>query len=270
MRRLAALALTLSLVPLAPAASAGAPTVTAWVAERVSPTATTLTVRGGAGARDGEYAFAAVASATAGRDGRFTDADGGLFFGIAPDSEGRVSTPAGDTGCRDVGAGGTACVVTDAGGAIGFAMWWDDVTFNRALIVLRGRNKQVDLGEQGSPGWRLRRWTGAVRVVSDADMASASTALGRGVGTFGYAEAPGGSTGSVAIGRLPCLNAGYTNVGAGAARLFGGTKEKVATCADWYPPAAAAPGGTEWVLDGAATGVSDTPARLVVVENPLR
>lgn len=262
MRRLAALALLLTVLPLAPV-SAADPMLATWVVERVSPTARTLSLNGGAGARDGEHAFAAVASATMGSDGKFAGADGALFFGVMPDSQAEARTPAGDVACRDVPVAATVCAMQTAAGAIGFAAWWSDVTFNRAFVVLHGRDKVVRLDR--SPGWRLRRWTSPVRVVTDADMVTTGTPVGRGVGTFGYAGAPGFPGGSVAIGKLPCLNAGYANVGAGAARLIGGPKEVVATCADWYPPASAARGSTEWELDGAASGAADTPARLVVI-----
>lgn len=258
MKRLAALALSLSVLPLAPVAAAD-PMLATWIVERVSASARTLEINGGAGARDGEHAFAAVASATA------TDADGALFFGVVPDSNARVSTPAGDAECRDLPVAATACA-TKAFGAIGFVVWWDDATFDKVFVVLHGRDKDVDVVD--SPGWRLRRWRGPVRVVTDADVVSSGSPAARGAGAFNRAESWGGSRGSVAIGKLPCLNAGYTNVGAGAATLTGGTTDKVATCADWYPPAAAARGGTEWVLDGAAAGASDTLARLVVVDRP--
>ena len=269
MRRLLALALLVAALPVT-SANAGDPLLATWVVERTDPHATTLTVRGGAGARNHEYAFAAVASATVAKDGRFTGADGGLFFGITPDTDARARTPLYDVACRDIPVAGHVCSSSEAFGGSTFAIWWDDVTFNRVFVVLRGRDKDVDLGSPATPGWRLRRWDGTTRVVTDADVAEAATPAGRGAGTFSYAAAPGGSAGSVAMGKLPCLNAGYTNVGAGAARLVGGTEEKVATCADWAPPAAAAKAGTEWVLDGAATGASDTPARLVIVERPLR
>lgn len=265
MRKLAALALSLALLPAVPA-TADSYGVTAWVVERTSATATSLTVRGGVGALGGEDAFAAVSSATVDRAGRFTDAEGALFAGLVPEDP-RVTTPAGEVGCHDV-PGGTGCVVRSLGGVLAFAVWWDDATFDRVVVVLRGRSKDVELSE--SPGWRLRRWTGTVRVVDDVDVVSAATPLGRGVGTFGYADSPGGPGGSVAMGKLPCMHAGYTSAGTGAARLLGGTEERLATCADWIPPAAAARGSTEWVLDGAGSGVSDTSARLVVVERPLR
>jgi hypothetical protein len=264
MRRLAALALSLSFLPAVPAHAASSMTTT-WVVERVSPRATTLTVRGGAGARDGEYAMAAVASATVDGRGTLTGAEGALFFGIAPDGETVVSTPAGDYGCHDVPNAGTACALHTEFGVIGFAVWWDDVTFNRVFVVLHGRNRSIDLGEHGSPGWRARRWTGAVRVVTD-DIVVGPAAAGRAPSAFTYAESYGGRGGSVAIGHLPCLSAGYTNAGSGAARLLGGEHDVVGTCADFAPPAAFASGSTEWAFDGAAGGVSDTPARLVVID----
>lgn len=265
MRRTAAVALALAVLPLAPAGAAADPLLATWVVERVSPTAKTLTVRGSAGALGGEHAFAAVASATVGRDGKLSGADGALFFGVVPDSRIQMETPAGRVECKDIPVAATVCAQQMAVGVIAFAVWWSDVTFNRAFVVLRGRSRGIDLGEHGSPGWRLRRWTGPTRVVTDADMASAGTPLGRGAGSFGYASAPA-AAGSVAIGKLPCMNAGYTNVGAGAAELRGGIRPVLATCADWYPPAAASRGATEWEFEGAAGGVSDTPARLVVIQ----
>jgi hypothetical protein len=266
LRALVAASLTLAFAPVSPAGAAD-PLLTTWVVERTSRAASELVIDGGASAKEGEYAFAAVLSATVDETERFTDAEGGMFFGITPDSDAQASTPAGDVDCDDTPAA-RVCLTMESGGAIGFVIWWSNATFNRAFVVLRGRNQGVGLGVGTSPGWTMRRWTGNVRVVTDADMASVETPFGRGAAAFGYAEAPGASSGSVAIGHLPCVYAGYTNAGTGAARLLGGTREVVATCADWYPPAAAATGGTEWVLDGAATGVSDVPARLVVIERP--
>jgi hypothetical protein len=265
--RTVALALTAALLPFVPAEAATKPSVTAWVVERTAPGARSLSVSGGSGAGDGEHAFAAVASATLDARGRFSDAEGALFFGSDPDSDPGVSSPAGTTRCSDVPAAAQVCASSTTGAGIGFVVWWDDATFDRAFVVLAGRGKQVAI--EGS-GWRLRRWTGPVRVVYESDLASAGTVLGRGAAAFNAAESWGGPGGSVAIGKLPCLSAGYTQAGGGAVRLTGGTAEKLATCADWYPPAAAAPAGTEWLLDGAAAGASDTIARLVVVERPLR
>jgi hypothetical protein len=265
MRRLAALALMLTALPLAPASAADR-LLTTWVVERTTSAPAPLTIRGGAGAHDGDYAFAAVAGATV-RNGRFTGAEGGLFFGIAPDSDVSARTPVADVECKDVPVASGVCAASMSGGGIAFAVWWDEPTFNRAFLVLRGVDKNMDLGEDGSPGWRLSRWTGTTRVVTDADMASAGSAMGRGAGAFGSASAPGGVGGSVAIGSLPCESL-VVGAGSGAATLTGGTKDAVATCADQAPPAAAAPGSTEWVFEGAAGGVSAHPARLVVIQAP--
>ena len=267
MRGLALAALAaLPVLPL-PAGAASDPLVKAWVVERVDPSATEVVVRGGAGARDHDYAMAAVASATVGRDGRFTSAEGALFFGVSPESGFRVRGPAGETTCEDL-PDRRLCSTTTAAGAIAFAAGWSGVTFNLVLFVLRGRDASVDLGENGSPGWRLRRWDCRVRIVANADAASADTALGRGAGTFANAESVGGPGGSVAIGHPPCARF-VVGLGGGAVRLAGGKQEVVSTCPSMYPPAAAAPGSTEWRLSGAAAGISDTPARLVVIEKPL-
>lgn len=265
MRRLAVLALLLTALPLAPASAADR-LLTTWVVERTTSSPAPLTIRGGAGAHDGDYAFAAVAGATV-RDGRFTSAEGGLFFGLAPDSQVSAHTPAADVECKDVPVASGVCAGAITGGGIAFVVWWDEPAFNRAFLVLRGVGKSMDLGEDGSPGWRLSRWTGTTRVVTDADMVTAGSAMGRGAGAFGYADAPGLAGGSVAIGSLPCENF-VVGAGAGAATLTGGTKDAVATCADSSPPAAAAPGSTEWVFEGAAGGVAAHPARLVVIQAP--
>jgi hypothetical protein len=152
-----------------------------------------------------------------------------------------------------------------------FMAWWDHPAFNRALVVLRGVDRRVDLGDDGSPGWRLRRWTGGTRIVADADVAGVTAPLGTGASTFVGAESVGGPAGSVAIGHLPCRDNGSASLGTGTVTLVGGTKEVDGTCpTDVYPPAAAAPGSTEWTLTGAAAGVSDVPARLVVFDMPSR
>jgi hypothetical protein len=268
MRTLAVAAALLAL-PVVPAhAAPKPPPTTTWVVERTSPRATSLTIRGGAGAGDHEWAMAAVASATVGPDGRFSGAEGGLFFGTVADGDPAVHTPAGTARCSDLPSTGTVCATTSVA-AIGFMIWWDDVTFNRAFVVLRGRRASVDLGERGdSPGWRLRRWTGPVRVVADTDAAGADAVLASADG-FTTAHAVGGPHGSIAIGHPPCRSVGYTGAGTGAVRLVGGVEEKVATCADFGPPAAYKPGSTEWTFSGAAAGMSDVPARLVVIERPL-
>jgi hypothetical protein len=271
MRRLAAAiaaaiaaAVALPVVP----AHAGTPPTTTWVVERTSSRARTLTIRGGAGAGEHEWAMAAVVAATVGADGRFRGAEGGLFFGATAE-DAKVTGPDGVTHCKDLPVPGGVCM-SDFGAAIGFAIWWDEITFNRAFVVLRGRDASIDLGDHGSPGWRIRRWTGPVRVVGDVDDAAVEGPLGAGAGGFTKAEAVGGPGGSVAIGHPPCRSLGYTGAGSGAVRLLGGVQDAVATCADWAPPAAYKPGSTEWSFTGAIAGVSDVPARLVVIERPLR
>jgi hypothetical protein len=270
-RRLALALAALTAFPLTPAVAAPKPTVTTWVVERTSPAKHPVTVRGGAGAPKHEWVMAAVASATVGRDGRFQSADGGVFFGATSESGAVVKSPAGDVRCDGLPNGGTSC--TDdglAGSGIAFAIFWDDPAFNRVLVTIRGVGASIDLGDKGSPGWRLRRWTGTTRIVT-SDMASADGPLGAGGAAFGDAQAPGGPGGSVAVGHPPCKGFGYAAAGSGAVRLLGGTKEAVATCpADLFPPAAAATGGTEWTFTGASAGVSDVPARLVVFDLPVR
>lgn len=267
MRRLALLVALLAL-PVSAAEAKAPMRTTTWVVERVSSDASdTLTVRGGAGADEHEWAMAAVAAASVGQDGRFTFAEGGLFFG-AMANETTVTSPAGETRCSDVSAVKAVCL-SDFGAGIGFAIVWSKVTFNRAFVVLRGRAASIDLGEDGTRGWRYRRWTGPVRILGDDGEVSAAGPVGTSTSTFTDAEAAGGPGGSIAIGHLPCRGIGYTNTGSGAARLRGGTKDVVATCADWYPPASYNAGGAEWTFSGAATGVSDVPARLVVIQRPV-
>jgi len=264
MRRLALVLAVLATAPLPASAAAGQPPLRAYVLERVSPHATDPGVSGGAGADNHQYAYAAVASATAGDDGRFDDAEGALFFGTSAESDPAVSTPNGDTHCSQVPQAGQVCSSSYAGAAIGFAVWWDDATFDRVLVVMRGNNQRVELMD-GVRGWALKRWNGTVREVA-GDLAGA-TASPYGAGSFVEAEAVGGPGGSVAIGHPPCMRVTYASTGAGAVRLLGGTRDVVGTCsASLVPPAAAAPGSTEWSLSGATAGVSDVPVRMVVIE----
>jgi len=269
MRRLA-VATALLALPLVPARAAAPPPATVtYVAERTSAAAKELTVRGGAGARDHEYALAAVASATVGRDGRFAGADGALFFGSTAEDGAVVRTPVAQVKCKDI-ANGLACA-NDAGAAIGFAVWWDETPFNRVFVVLHGRNISADLGEHGSPGWRLRRWTGTTKLVNGMlEPASAGAPAGAGASAFARAQATGGQRGSVTIGHPPCTFMSVLPAGSGAVRLLGGEKDVVGTCADQNPPGAYAPAGAEWTLDGAAAGYSDVTTRLVVIEPPVR
>lgn len=250
MRRLAILALALSAMPLAPA-SAAARTVT-YVAERVADEAP-LMLSGSAGVGPGEHAFAAVATVAG------TSAEGALFFGLSMDTDLR----AGSVHCGDLPGAGQACSTLTGFGGLGFVVWWDEAAFDRAFVVLRGNDVRADLH---SPGWTLREWTGATRVVTDADVASAGTALGRGVSAFAGAATAPGSAGSVAIGKLPCMTVAYANAGAGAGLLTGGASDAVASCADFAPPAAVSDEATTWSFTGAGTGVADTPARLVVID----
>ncbi|HEX8001798.1 MAG TPA: hypothetical protein VF519_03795 [Mycobacteriales bacterium] len=268
MRRLA-LTVPLALLATLPAVPAhAAPELRGWVLERVSAAATPPGVRGGASAYDHEYAYAAVASATAGEDGRFDDADGALFFGSTAESDPVVRTPAGEHRCSEVPVGGTACADATAGSGIAFAVWWDEAAFDRVVVVVRGRGPAVELMEDVH-GWRLSEWTGTVREVA-GDLAGADTSP-YGLGSFVDAGAVGGPGGSVAIGHPPCTQVTYASTGSGAVRLLGGTRDKVASCpATFAPPAAGAPGSTEWSLTGAAAGVSDVPVRMVVIEAPQR
>jgi hypothetical protein len=268
MRRLMLVLPVLALLPLTSADAAERTVVRAWVAERVSAAATAIEVNGGAGVNDHDYAMAAVASATVGRDGRLTGADGALFFGATIDSTPSVGTPGGSLHCEALPAAGTACSDMPAFGAIGFAVGWSDAAFNRVFVVVRGTDPSVALGRKVR-GWELHRWYGRVRIARGDD-ADATTPVGFGAGAFTTAEAVGGPGGSVAIGHPPCKMAGYAAAGAGAIVLSGGTHDVVASCpADQVPPAAAAPGSTEWTLSGAVSGVSDVPARMVVIERPL-
>ncbi|HEV2890240.1 MAG TPA: hypothetical protein VGX28_07660 [Frankiaceae bacterium] len=267
MRRLAAALVLAAALPV-PAADAGLPPLRAYVLERVSADATDPAVRGGTWAGDGQYAYAAVASATAGADGRFDDAEGAMFFGVSATSDPSVSTPAGRVQCSAVPAAGTACVDGMAGGGIAFLVWWEDATFDRVVVAMRGHDQRVELDDHVR-GWRLSAWRGPVREVA-GDLATA-TATPYGAGSFVDAESVGGPGGSVAIGHPPCTQVGYVSGGAGAVRLLGGTREVVGSCpATFSPPAAAAPGSTEWSLTGAAGGVSDVPVRMVVIESPVR
>ena len=263
MRTLAA-ALALATLPFAPAQAAD-PLTTTWVAERITSKTAPLRMFGGAGADDHDYALAAVVSATV-SNGQFTQAEGALFFGIAAESSVVVRTPAGETRCDKLPSVGTACSGT-AGAGMVFGVWWDAPEFNRALIVMRGRSTTVALDD--SPGWRLRRWTGPVRIVT-GDAVNGEAPFGTGASAWTRSASTGGPAGSVAIGHPPCRSVGYTNAGAEAARLLGGAEEVVATCALPYPPASYANGSAAWDFTGAAAGLSDVPARLVVIERPAR
>ncbi|MDQ1710892.1 MAG: hypothetical protein QOE45_342 [Frankiaceae bacterium] len=273
MRRLALALAVLTALPLTAATAAPAPEpVTTWVVERISPAATQgLVVRGWSGAHIHDYAFAAVASATVGKDGRFASAEGALFFGVTTESGVVVRSPAGGFRCDGLPSGGTSCTEGLAGGGIAFAVSWTKPTFNRVLVVIRGTGRSMDLGRDASPGWRVRRWAGTTRVVAAADLTSADGPLGTGAAAFNDARSAGGPDGSIAIGHPPCRTLGYGTAGTGAVLLTGDATDVVSTCpADMYPPAAASPGGTEWRLTGAGAGVSDVPARLVVVGMPAR
>lgn len=263
MRRLTLAVAALAALPL-PAHAAPQPPLRAYVLERVAADATDPGVTGGAGANDHQYAYAAVASATVGDDGRLRGADGALFFGATAESDTSASSPNGTTRCSQLPGAGQVCGSGYAAAGIAFAVWWDDAAFNRVVVVMRGHHQQLRLMD-GVRGWRLRRLDGTVREVA-GDLAGASTTP-YGAGSFVDAESVGGPGGSVAIGHPPCAQVGYAGAGGGAVRLLGGTKEAVATCpATFAPPAAAAPGSTEWVLTGAAAGVSDVPVRMVVIE----
>src|SRR4051812_35581929 len=107
MRRLTLALALIAALPAVPARAATPTVVRTWVVERVSASAGDIIVQGGAGAADGDYAMAAVAAATVGPDGRFSYAEGGVFFGTTVDSTFHVTTPAGGAGCEDLPAPGT-------------------------------------------------------------------------------------------------------------------------------------------------------------------
>jgi hypothetical protein len=268
MRRLTLALALIAALPAVPARAATPTVVRSWVAERVSPDAGDVIVQGGAGAADGNYAMAAVAAANVGPDGRFSYAEGGVFFGLTVDSTAHATTPAGGVGCETLPAPGT-CTKFLSGGGIGFAVWWDKpVAFNRVLVTIRGQRPGVQLDPRVR-GWRLSPWKGTVRIV-ESTTAGATTVLGTGASAFTDAQSVGGPGGSVAVGHPPCRMAGYGAAGTGAVRLLGGKQAAIASCpADQAPPASYAPGSTEWQLTGAAAGLDDVPARLVVWERPL-
>ncbi|HVF05324.1 MAG TPA: hypothetical protein VNA20_10815 [Frankiaceae bacterium] len=263
MTRIAALALLLAGLPLAPADAAT--TTTTWVVERTAPDPERLTVGGGAGVHTGEYAMAAVATADAEPDGALRSAEGVLYVNVAATSDPYVRTPVAGASCTGTPGVSEVCSEWFAGGGLAFAAWWDDPDFDRVFVVLRGAASSVEVTGRG---WRLRRWSGETRIAGD-DAVSAGVPFA-GARAFQQASARGGASGSLALGQLPCDGVGLVGAGAGAAQLTGGAAPVLTTCASAAPAAAVATGATTWTLDGAAAGLADVPARLVVIDAKAR
>jgi hypothetical protein len=142
-------------------------------------------------------------------------------------------------------------------------VWWDEASFNRVVVVMRGNDQGIELMD-GVRGWRIEPWDGWLKEVGGDGAGASATPYG--ASAFVAANAVGPAGGSVAIGHPPCAYFGYASAGSGAVRLTGGHEDIVSACpAPNTPPAAAMPGSAEWRLSGATAGITDVPARLVVV-----
>lgn len=115
-----------------------------------------------------------------------------------------------------------------------------------------------------SPGWRVRPWRPAMRVVrADQGGGAGARALHTTAGTFAKAEAAGGRHGSIAFASLPCGIAGD-----GAGEFTGGTREYALYCGGRRSWRSGSPGPTRWRLAGDARGVDGIVNVLVVVDYP--
>lgn len=162
------------------------------------------------------------------------------------------STPScGGPTCTDPVATGTSVAFSSNGHRIASTVYvagWDAGT---AVTVT-------------SPGWRVRPWSPAMRVVrADEGGGTGVRVLHATTGTFGSVDATGGRYGSFAFGLLPCGMAGE-----GSGSLSGGGRSRPLVCGGARSWRFGAPAATRWRLSGDVYGVDGVVNVLVVVDYP--
>ena len=261
-----ALAAALLVVPVSPGHAANAPKTWTYVIERSSRNTWPLELKADVKA-EGEYALIAVATAWVDR-GIVGGVRGVAVVGTPAEVGGYVDSQTGEGTCDGDQASYFCFGNRQHGGVYLSGTWQPSAMFNRMYLVLHGSGATLDV--YSSVGWRLRRWKGAVRLVTGDDQVAQYTPYIVGVAASDGATSSGGARGSIAFARPPCKHLN-DKIGTGSARLRGGQREVDASCnaADRLnreAPVGYAPKRTTWRLDGSSAGWSDVPVRLVVMD----
>lgn len=252
---IAALACSLSGFLVQPAVRAAPPRAAGWVITRTSAGAAPLSGRftGNAGSSSAVAVLFALTGTgnvrrisgafTTGRIDWGVDGTAHVYGGVAPDCQVACTDPAGTPSAYVFSSNGHA---TDA---TVYVATWDVVGASVELTA---------------PGWRVSRWTPAMRVVTSDDAGDLGAhAAHTTVGRFSGARAPGGRYGSLGWTRLPC-----DTYGDGWGRLTGGRRPYALDCAGPVSALDHTARRTEWRLAGEATGIGSVVNVLVVVDFP--
>lgn len=260
----AAVALALTM-PAAEAAPAPAPT-TVWLAEKISPSASSVTLHAYFrwDARGGRASYVGV-DMVGGRPQPM----GGMTWD-SPLGDGPTARHDGAVyGCPAP----SSCDVLTGPGLAYFGLAYPEGTPqpDRIYLVLSGLAQEVSL--QNSPGWRLRRTGLVARFTTSDDAGTAATGAnigGQFVERFTSASATGGRRGSIAVATPPCRplhRFGYFREGYGTATLTGGRQPATFDCQkNLSDLTAAAVGATTWRFDGPVVGVATGTTRITVID----
>lgn len=251
--------------PAVQAAPAPAPT-TVWLAERISPSAPSVTLHAYFrwDARGGRASYAAVDMV-----GSRPDPIGGMTWD-APLGDGPTVRHDGAVyGCPPP----SICDVLTGPGRAYFGLTYppESAQPDRIYLVLSGLAQEVSL--EKSPGWRLRRTSLVARFTTSDDARTVATGAnvgGQFVERFTHASASGGRRGSIAVATPPCRplhRFGYFREGYGTATLTGGRRVATFDCQkNLSDLTAAAAGATTWRFDGPVAGLATGTTRITVVD----
>lgn len=240
---------------------------TVWLAERVSPTAPSVTLHGRYkwDRRGSRVTYAAV---------RMVNGKPRPFDGITWDSpmpDGPAARHDGTVyGCPS----GSGCDVVNGPGLTYFGLTFPETSAqpDRIYVAISGLDAELSL-DKGTRGWRLTKTALRVRyALSDRGHTRATGAnfAGEHAERFTHASIPGGRRGSIAVATPPCRplhRLGYLREGHGKAALTGGTAPARFDCQKNITDAiAVADRATTWSLDGDVVGTATGTTRIAVID----
>lgn len=247
--------------PLPPAPTA------VWLAERVSPTAPSVTLHAYYkwDRRGSRATYAAV---------KMVNGKPRPFDGITWDSPIGDGPTARHDGTVHGCPSGSGCDVLTGPGATYLGVTFPEKSAqpDRIYLAISGLSPEVYL-DKSTRGWRLTKTTLRARyALSDRGDTSATGAnvAGEHVEKFTHASLPGGRRGSIAVGTLPCRplhRVGYLREGYGTAVLTGGSAPGSFDCQKNFTDViAVADGPTTWNLDGEVVGTATGTTRITVID----
>ena len=123
--------------------------------------------------------------------------------------------------------------------------------------------KEVRIAIQ-SPGWRVRPWRVAMRVVTAEDAYGTGVGAAHAIaGTYTGASLPGGRYGSFVFAALPCDTAGW-----GAGTLSGWVAWRGITCGRSSAGSLGAPTAATWLIEADGVGSGGWTVLMAVIDGP--